>query len=151
MGIQSIAFESIGITMESNAASPQDAVAKINLVCVSTQDMLAVAGAANNHVATRPDAFGKPVDRSVIEGLFGEKSSKALAVEARMLALRHMVRRGKLPAWLAPAAIDNQAIGQALLEAVADEPLHFDGRHFCFDADRLCNRMLALSTFGGQA
>lgn len=137
--------------MESNAASPDDAVAKINRVCVSTQDMLAVADAATTHASRRPEGFRKPVDRSVIEGLFGEKSSKALAVEARMLALRHMVRRGKVPAWLAPAAIDNQAIGKALLEAVANEPLHFDGRHFYFDADRLCHRMLALSSSGGQA
>lgn len=146
-----MAFKSIGISMESNTASHHDAVARINMVCVSTQDMLAVADAANMYIAKRPEAFGKPVDRSVIESLFGEKSSKALAIEARMLALRHMVKRGKVPAWLAPAAIDNQAIGKALLEAVANEPLRFDGRHFCFDADRLCDRMLVLSTSGGQA
>lgn len=150
MQIQSTAFESIGITMESNAVSHHDAIAKINMVCVSTQDMLAVADAANTFVATRPEAFGKPVDRAVIEGLFGENSSKALAVEARMLALRHMVKRGKVPAWLAPSAIDNQAIGKALLEAVANEPIRFDGRHFCFDADHLCNRVLELAMPGGQ-
>ena len=137
--------------MESRAAPHEDAIANINMVCVSTQDMLAVADAANTYIATRPEAVGKPVDRVVIEGLFGKKSSKALAVEARVLALRHMVKRGKVPAWLAPTAIDNQAIGKALLEAVANEPLRFDGRHFCFDANSLCNRMLAMSTSEGQA
>lgn len=132
--------------MECTVRHQEIAIANINRVKVSGEDMQAVAEATATYVELCPEAFGRPVERGLIEELFGEGSAKSLAIEARLLALRQMVKRGHAPVWLAPTVIGNPELGKALLEAAAREPLRFDGTHFRFDADRLCNRMLAMST-----
>lgn len=132
-------------------SSPQETLKKINAVNVSMHDMLAVADASNVYTAIYPEAVGKPVSNVVIEHLFGSHPSKALAVEARMLALFHVAKQAEAPTWLIPTAINNVFIGTSLLEAVADEPVLFDGTEFVFDPVSLGNRVLTLSTVGGQA
>ena len=108
-----------------------DLMARTNPVRVSLKDILLASAEIHK---LQPEARNRKGRTRCLASIFHGQRQKAIAVNARLEAMARLVRAGKIPCWVLPAAANGvQMIAYPVFLAAAKVPLFFIGKDAHFE------------------